>query len=413
MKNLIVKLAQRPKMLAQYLILVMMVVVPSFGMQNTPILSRGGSPDLPPTPEIPGADILPTPEAVSADLPPTPDAPAQLHYFIPLVVKPEPPTIMTGMYTPKFYNDQGVKDSLVAADSFAGKKHSLGALFWSMEDNPDYNLLVQLNTLWSYGYTPFINISSSDTCNYNDLTDRTVMQKFADGRKDAAIIQTAKAYKKFIDGGTNRKAFLAPFPEMNGDWTCYHSDPSVFKTAYDRIRTIFVQQGVALNKAWWVFPPNGYTEAGGEFEKYYPGDSKVDVVAFSSYNFGYCPIVRVDWRSWTEPVTVFGSYITRIQTMAPTKPIIIAQTGTTAYNLNKLDHAKKNQWLIDAYNYLATQKGVIGVLYFDITRSGECDYPVFNNALTNYTGYGRGIANPQYIYIKPDVLSQMDLTVSH
>jgi hypothetical protein len=378
----------RQKPIVQILVLAFFVI-PNFVVKNSSFFGNVAGADLPPPPQAPNRPI-----------------------YLPVIFRPGPNHVITGLYTPMFYNEQGVQQSLVQADQFAGKKHSLGALFWSMEDPPDYNLLVQLNTLWSYGYTPFINLSSNESCNYNDPNDRSVMQKFADGRKDSAIHQTAKAYKSFISGDSNRKAFIALFPEMNGDWTCYYAAPAVFQSAYDRIRRIFTEEGVDLGKTWWVFAPNGYTEPGSEFEKYYPGDNKVDIVAFSSYNFGYCPIVRKDWRSWTEPTTVFGSYLNRMRSMAPTKPIIIAQTGTTAYYANGLDHTKKNQWLIDAYNLLANTKGVIGVLYFDITRQGECDYPVFNKALSNYNGYKQGIANYQYEYIKPEDLSQMELVVT-
>ena len=37
-----------------------------------------------------------------------------------------------------------------------------------------------------------------------------------------------------------KRAFLAPFPEMNGEWTPYNvGGPSAFIAAYHRIRRIF------------------------------------------------------------------------------------------------------------------------------------------------------------------------------
>jgi hypothetical protein len=328
--------------------------------------------------------------------------------YLPIIKIEELRVTMTGLYTSKFFNDEGVIQSLVAADQFAGKKHSIGALFWAMEDPPSYNLLVQLNTLWNYGYTPFINLVSNEPCKPNDVNNRNVMQKFANGSKDAAIRQTAQAYQSFLNNGDNRKAFIGLFPEMNGNWTCYYAPPIVFQTAYNRIRQIFIQEGVALSDVWWVFVPNGYSNPGSEFENYYPGDQNVDIVAFSAYNFGYCP--NAAWKIWTEPDTLFDSLISRMRIMAPTKPIIIAQTATTAYYSNGINHSLKNKWLVDAYTLLASRYGVIGVLYFDI-RDGSCDLPVYYGALSNYYGYGQGIANIQYGYISPEELSQKNLVV--
>ena len=77
------------------------------------------------------------------------------------------------------------------------------------------------------------------------------------------------------------------------------------------------------------------------FEEYYPGDTFVDVVAISAYNSGYC-----GGGVWQEPETVFnnpnssnGHYLDRLRTLAPSKPIFIAQTASSSYKTSGVQNA--------------------------------------------------------------------------
>ncbi len=204
---------------------------------------------------------------------------------------------------------------------------------------------------------------------------------------------------------------MAPLQEMNGYWVTYGKDPGNFKIAYDRIRSIFASEGVKPDQVWWAFSPNGWSEDGYEFEKFYPGDSKVDVVAFSGYNFGYCPVGDRVLR-WDDYQVVFKPYLDRMVAMAPTKPIIVSETSTSGQypQSGNYSQTQKNQWLIDSYNYLASQPNIIGVFYFDLDgeASGECDYEIFNGP-RQYTGYRTAIGNPQWHYYEPSTLSHMYL----
>ena len=110
--------------------------------------------------------------------------------------------------------------------------------------------------------------------------------------------------------------------------------------------TIFEQEGVPSSSVQWVFAPNGKSSTGWpSFEDYYPGDSLVDVVGFSSYNFGFHPnLYPASYRKWSTPDYVFTDHVSRMRVMAPSKPVFIAQTGTSAYGPNGYDESQKNQW---------------------------------------------------------------------
>ena len=180
---------------------------------------------------------------------------------------------------------------------------------------------------------------------------------------------------------------------MNGFWVPYGLDPTNFILAYQHIQQIFIQEGVSMDEVHWTFAPNGWSRPQHPaLEAYYPGDNIVDVVGFSAYNFGYC-----NGGVWQDPVTVFGPYLPRIRTMAPDKPIFIAQTASSTSG------GSKDQWLRDAYGYLKDQQGVKAIIYFNLDK--ECDWAFYKTWGSNqrqYDGYREAVADPAYGYVHPN-----------
>ncbi len=328
-----------------------------------------------------------------------------------------------GIYMDQYWTDNSVNTYMTQADNLAGKKHTVSGWFISFQNiaftsrqsNTQNNFYTQLEALWKNGYYSFVNITSASSLTSYEVTDNCPIPfnayQVARGDCDRAIRRMADLYKLWIGLGGQRKAFIAPLPEMNGvysdgsKWTSYGGDPQNFKLAYQRIRSIFNQQGVADHQVWWVYAPNGWHDENFQpqhaFEYYYPGDQVTDAVAFSSYNYGYCH-VAFPWQRWDTYDVVYEPYLVRMKAMAPSKPIIIAQTGTTAeYQYpGELNIRMKNSWLIDNYNYLAQQPQVLGIIYFDINLApGECNWSISSGG--NFTGYGDGAANPVFQYLDP------------
>lgn len=289
---------------------------------------------------------------------------------------------LLGIYNAAYYGSTAVVDQyLTALDTWAGltrpnKGHALSGDFIDIEvGNPAFNIPTPLETLWSKGYTDFINMNSSRTAAY-----------IAGGSADAAITNWANAYKTWVSQNGGRKAFLAPLPEMNGDWTSFGCDPSNYKAAYLRIQSIFARVGITRSQVWWVFAPNGWSSPCHTMADYYPGDANVDIVGFSSYNFGVCG----GNPTWDSPDTVFGPYIPILRGIAPTKPVFVSQTGSSANGGNK------DQWLRDAYAYLA-QQNVRAVLYFNL--STQCDWRVFTpDGSVRAQGYKDGVSTSSFKY---------------
>lgn len=313
--------------------------------------------------------------------------------------------LMTGIYPNGWMDAQTINNEMKPLDTWlsgvsGGRATSIFGTFLTIEITSAGNVETPLTTVWNAGYTPFINLMA-------DASAYDVANSQAYGNY---ITAWARSFKNYANNGT-RFAYIAPLQEMNGGWVPYGLDPTNFKKAYQRIQTIFQQVGVPRQSVKWVFAPNGWGNSQNHFEIYYPGDAAVDVVAFSAYNYGFCE----PNRGWEEPEEVYnqpawadGHYLDRIRTMAPNKPIFIAQTGATSWRQPGTQSAsEKERWLRDAYAYLASEKNVRAVLYFAITRdSGNCDWGITGNA-----GYKTGINSNGFQYIAPSTLMNTDHSV--
>lgn len=322
--------------------------------------------------------------------------------FLPLVangyLRGKATSVMLGVYTDGYLGQTAtIVNEVQAIDNWAGKKNSIVGTFIAIEDeHPDYNIPVPLGNIFDAGYTPFVNLETTHT-----------LDEINNGSLDDKIKAMAIAFKTWHDIGIsksqNRRAFLAPLQEMNGYWVSYHdNDTSKFKSAYTRIQNIFAQNG-ASSAVWWVFAPNGWsdpTKNDPPFEQYYPGDSQVDAVAFSSYNSGYCS--SAVWKAWDNADKVFTEYMDRMTAMAPTKGIIVAQTGTSGYIGNNVySETSKGQWLVESYQLLASYKNTIGIVYFNKGVNQTCDWPFYKINGTQIEGYITAVGDSSYDYVPP------------
>ncbi|MCL4395908.1 MAG: hypothetical protein M1482_14075 [Chloroflexi bacterium] len=362
-------------------------------------------------PRFVGSTIAATAHVPSA-VQPRP-APAQTGaLFLPFVYKVAVPPMLLGTYSTVYMGDQATVDQyLLGFDAWAGLDrtwnmgHSIWGDFVSFEvSSPSTTVNTILETTWQNGYTTFVNLSTDTTY---------TAAQIAAGADDTAITAWAQAYAAWAGQGDHRRAFIAPLQEMNGYWThngttLYGLDPSGYKAAFKHIQNIFAAAGVTRSQVWWTFAPNGYTAPGDPpISSYYPGDAYVDVVAFSAYNFGYCSVNL--YPAWETPQQVFGSYITLMRQITSTKPIFIAETGSTAYTATgTTSNSSKSQWLRDAYSYLAGQN-IRGVLYFNSDK--ECDWAVYQpwSGGRQVQGYKDAVSIPAARYFTPASLSVYSL----
>jgi hypothetical protein len=240
------------------------------------------------------------------------------------------------------------------AENGLSSRITIAGTFMDFEfPNPDWNVPHDLGAASDLGYVPFVNIAVGTT----DLGPRSAAD-VANGVTDKAIRTWARLFAAWTDGG-NRWAYIAPLQEMNGGWVTYGLDPVSYRQAYLRIQQIFAEEGVPEGSVKWVFAPNGWSETGHEFERYYPGDENVDVVAFSAFNFGSCSCYAPTWETFE---TAFEPYLERMHKLAPEKPIFVAQTATVAQG------GDKDAWLLDTFSALDDFDGLEAVIYFNVAK---------------------------------------------
>ncbi len=272
--------------------------------------------------------------------------------------------------------------------------------------SPAWLIVAELNASWDAGYIPFINLGAG-SYPWDNPVPVTAAQ-IANGELDVQIREWANIYKAWSYYGAKR-AMIAPLQEMNGEWNTYGLDAANFKLAYYRIQQIFKEEGVLRESVMWVFAPNGFSHPGHEFENYYPGNSYVDAVGFSSFNFGGCPSVPA-YQRWETYDQIYKPYLDRMAVMAPGKPLFIAEIGTVAEGgPTTLIPGDKNTWLTDALTNLASYPGLRGWIYFnreDAASSGNLsgcpsqgDNRIYQDFYgQNYNGFKDTVTNPSLDY---------------
>ena len=304
-----------------------------------------------------------------------------------VVVPPAPPaqaatisgagTVYAGIYSEHFEAGPDL-NNLAAA---TGKRMTFAGTFHSVNENDGVaggwsNTREALNAVWAGQATPFAN-----------LTVPASAASIASGAWDGKINEWASHLQQFLDLGGGRSLVLAPLQEMNGNWTSYGCDPANFISAYQRVVDIIRGRGIDETKVRFAFAPNGWTPPGcGSIGSYYPGNAYVDVIGISAYR----------WADGANVFSVMGDTVNQVAGAFPGKPIIIAQTGAWP-------SASKDQWIREMFSWAASNPSVVGIVYFNLNKSGEpgeTDWRVWVNPTVN-AGWRDAVRAPSTAYQWP------------
>ncbi len=265
--------------------------------------------------------------------------------------------VFLGIYTSGPLQVTGAEVGQINAWLAANGLHTQVAMAGTFMDiefpNPEWNVPHDLDGAWDQGAVPFVNLAVGTT----EFGPRSAAD-VADGVIDSAIRRWATIFAQWSQGGKKR-AFIAPLQEMNASWVTYGLDPENYKRAFTHIQAIFAEQGVPQQAVMWVFAPNGWSQPGHEFERYYPGDVAVDVVGFSAFNFGACVPGGQGWDSYEVAIQ---PYLERMGAMATSKPIFLTQTGSVA------EGGDRGAWLQDSFSKLAKSRMLKGIVYFNVAK---------------------------------------------
>ena len=254
---------------------------------------------------------------------------------------------LTTNYTDEF------NDIAVAAWQYV----SFGGLFHGINEAWTQT---KLEAMWAAGATPFSNLEFTESA-----------ATIAGPTLDAQITAWASEVKEWLDDGEGRSLIIAPMQEMNGDWIPYGMDPANFKTAYIKIRSIVESTVTDSDMVRWAFAPNGWSTPPYGIADYYPGDEYVDVISFSTYNFG----THDPFNGWLTPTQAIGPYVDEARATIPgaaDKPFLLSQVASVTAG------GDKNEWIQDMFTFVEEDPNLVGFLYFNKDQT-PLDWWIWDN----------------------------------
>lgn len=272
----------------------------------------------------------------------------------------------------------------------AWRDASFGGLFHTIEEVWTVN---KLEKIWAAGATPFANLEFTQDA-----------ATIAGSSLDAQIAVWAGKVKEWLDMGEGRSLIIAPMQEMNGyveGWVPYGYDPPNFKIGYEKIRSIVESTVTDPDKVRWAFSPNGWSAPPYGLADYYPGDEIVDIISFSTYNFGS----HDEYNGWLEASEAVLPYVNEARDTIPgasDKPFLLAQTGSVTAG------GDKNQWIRDLFTVVEEDPNLVGFIYFnkDQTNPLGHDWWIWDTDVDpswkpGWWGYRDGMRRPTTSYQFP------------
>ena len=196
------------------------------------------------------------------------------------------------------------------------------------------------------------------------------LKTIASGGADAFIRAWAQGAAAW--GG---RIYLRPMHEMNGDWYPWGrgvngNTPSDFIGAWRRMHDIFVAAGATNVK--WVWSPNVRYGTNYPLADLYPGSSYVDWLGLDGYNWGLDKhLGQPKWQSFGE---IFGATYREVVSLAPGKPLMIAETASTENGGNKA------QWILQTYLADVPDYPVVRAVIWFNQADGASDFRINSSA---------------------------------
>lgn len=166
----------------------------------------------------------------------------------------------------------------------------------------------------------------------------------------------------------DRIIHLRPMHEMNGHWYPWAggipgNTPELYIEAWRHMHDIFADEGAT--KVRWVWSPMAYDDEPESlrFEKFYPGDDVVDVLALDGYNWG----TREDgWGGWRSFDRVFRQAYRRLARVGP-QPIWFAEVGSAH------EGGSKARWVREMFRRAASGRysRLRAVVWFNIDKERD------------------------------------------
>jgi hypothetical protein len=245
----------------------------------------------------------------------------------------------------------------------------------------------EFNSIRSHGAIPFFSWGSQSIPLPSNLSEPNFqLSDIIEGRYDTYIRNWATAAKNW-----GHPFFLRFNWEMNGSWFAWMEGVNGNKAgesvlAWRHVHDIFTSVG-ATNVSWVWCPNVDPDNIFKSLSSLYPGDAYVDWTGLDGYNFGTNPNRPDHWRTFDQLYRSTYNKIT--ETIAPNKPMIIGEVGSSEYG------GSKATWIREMLSELPTQYPKIhGVLWFD-KYDDSMDWPIETSSSAT-AAFAEGIKNSAY-----------------
>ncbi len=245
-----------------------------------------------------------------------------------------------------------------------------------------------MESIRDHGAIPFFSWSSQSTPSSLDEPEFQLSDLIA-GKYDSYIREFAESARDW-----GHPFFLRFDWEMNGEWFPWAegangNQPGEYVTAWRHVHDIFTSVGA--NNVSWVWCPN--VDPGkefGEIAAMYPGDGYVDWTSLDGYNWGTNPTKPSRWMTFDQ---LFSSTYHRIvETIAPSKPMVIGEVGSSEYG------GSKAAWIKEMLKEIPTEYPAIhGLLWFDKIVEGENMDWQLDSSAGAISAFAAGIQSPSYV----------------
>ena len=259
------------------------------------------------------------------------------------------PPLRFGLMTP---GGPTATDELDAAAAALGEDPSI--LLW-YEDFVQPPPIAALEATAARGATPLITWEPWAWGGGVDQP-RFASDRVAAGDHDAMITAWGEALAAW-----GRPVLLRYGHEMNGPWYPWSDGVNGnrrgdYVAAWRHVHDVVASAGAT--NVTWVWSPSVPAPHMPPMASLYPGPSYVDVVALDGYNWG----TTSSWTSWQEPSTVFGKPLETLRSVAPGKPILIAETASAEAG------GDKAAWNRSLITFLSSQLDVEAVVWFNADK---------------------------------------------
>ena len=224
--------------------------------------------------------------------------------------------------------------SLDAFESSVGKRTSIvhfGHSFRNSGGSGGRFPAAQMNALRARGVIPLLSYHPNQSGKGQQQAEYQLSEIIA-GRHDDYLRRYAASVAAW-----GKPFFLRFAHEMNGTWYSWSegangNEPGEFVAMWRHVHDIFREAGAT--NATWVWCANAeYQGSIKPLSSLYPGDAYVDWTCVDGYNWGSDPAKPDEWKSLTAVLGPTYDLVTR--TIAPTKPFMVGETGSTEFGGSK------------------------------------------------------------------------------